>query len=377
MKYYFIAGEASGDLHASNLIEALKKQDAEADIRGFGGELMEAAGMNLVKHYREMAFMGFIPVLLNLRTIKRNFKTCEADLLSFKPDVLVLVDYPGFNLRMAEFAQKHGIRVYYYISPKIWAWKKHRIKQIKAHVDELFTILPFETDFYKELGYSVNYVGNPVLDAVVKRPAKPDFDAFIAENDLPSKPIVALLPGSRLQEINSLLPRMLEAASAFSEDHQLVVTAAPNVELAVYEKLTDGYAVRLVENQTYEVLQQAKVAVLASGTVSLEAGILRCPQIVCYRMAGGAFFFWIGQKVLNISWVSLVNLILKKEAVRELLQHRCSVMNIRQELGRLLNEPTYRKKQLNDYEELHRQLGEAGASERAASMIIEKLNEKK
>lgn len=376
MKYYLIAGEASGDLHASNLITELVKQDRQAQVKGFGGELMEKAGMTLTKHYREMAYMGFLPVLLNLSTIKKNFKICEEDLLEFKPDVLILVDYPGFNLRMAEFAKKHGIRVFYYISPKIWIWKKRRIKKIKAFVDELFTILPFETDFYKELDYVVNYVGNPLLDAVMSKPAKADFKSFISENHLSDQPIIALLPGSRLQEIKSLLPRMLEAASAF-KDHQMVVTAAPNIENSVYQNMLQKYpAAHLIKNKTYEILQQAEVAVLASGTVSLEAGILRCPQIVCYRMDGGALFYWIGKHFIGIRLVSLVNLILKRMAVKELLQHRCTVSNIRKELDLILNDEVHKKRIMESYDELQKLLGEPGASARAASLMIRKLTEK-
>ncbi len=373
MKYYFIAGEASGDLHASNLIQELVKVDKQAIVQGFGGELMESAGMKLTRHYREMAFMGFIPVLMNLKTIKKNFKTCEKDILDFKPDVLILVDYPGFNLRIAEFAKKHGIKVYYYISPKIWAWKKYRIKKIRAFVDEVFTILPFETEFYQKLNYEVNYVGNPVLDSVKAKLKPTDFEGFIFENKLTNKPIIALLPGSRLQEIRSLLPRMLEAASSFS-DYQLVVTTAPNIDKSVYDQLLEGHDATLIFDKTYQVIQHADAVVLASGTISLEAGVIKTPQIVCYRMAGGFLFFWIGKKVLKIDWVSLVNLILGKEAVKELLQHHCSVKNIRYELSLILNDENYRKQIENDYEELHQKLGESGASRRAASLIFEKIS---
>ncbi|MGQ7870982.1 lipid-A-disaccharide synthase [Sunxiuqinia sp. sy24] len=375
MKYYFIAGEASGDLHASNLVAEIVKQDVDAQLRGFGGERMESAGMHLTRHYRAMAFMGFLPVLMNLRTIQKNFKTCEEDLLNFQPDVLVLVDYPGFNLRMAEFAKKHGIRVFYYISPKIWIWKKHRIKKIKAFVDEMFTILPFETNFYKELGYEVNYVGNPVLDEVTSMPPKVDFETFVEENKLTGKPIIGLLPGSRLQEIKSLLPRMLEAASSFT-NCQLVVSAAPNIDQAIYDGFLKQYPeVSLLYNQSYEIMQQARVAVLASGTVSLEAGILHCPQVVLYRMDGGALFYWIGQHIVKITWVSLVNLILRRMAVKELLQHQCSVKNIREELERLLTDENHQREVQQSYDELSQQLGEPGASKRAASMMIKKLNE--
>ena len=376
MKYYFIAGEASGDLHASNLINELVKLDQQAQIKGFGGDLMENAGMELTKHYREMAFMGVIPVLMNLKTIKKNFKTCEEDLLRFGPDVLVLVDYPGFNLRMAKFAKANGIRVFYYISPKIWAWRKYRIRQIKAFVDELFTILPFETEFYKKLGFEVNYVGNPVLDAIVAKAPKQAFNDFVAENSLEEKPIIALLPGSRLQEISSLLPRMLEAASGF-KSHQMVITAAPNIDDSVYQKLIKNYPAVLLKNKTYEVLQQADAAVLASGTVSLEAGILRCPQVVCYRMGGGIVLFAAWKLFVQVKWASLVNLILGREAVKEFLQQQCSVSNIRKELELILNDPGYKKRMFAAYDELHQKLGGVGASALAAKLMHGKLKETK
>lgn len=372
MKYFFIAGEASGDLHASNLIKELVKADPEADVKGFGGDLMEQAGMKLLKNYREMAFMGFIPVLLNLKTIQRNFKDCENALLEFKPDVLVLIDYPGFNLRMARFAKEHGIKVYYYISPKVWAWKKRRVKQIKAYVDEMFTIFPFETDFYKQYNFPVNYVGNPVMDAVLENQTDKSYQEFCAENNLADKPLIALLPGSRMQEIKSLLPRMLKGVSSISS-HQIVVTAAPNIPDQVYIGLVNGYHVRILRNKTYEVLQMADAAVLASGTVSLETAVLRCPQIVCYRMAGGALFFAIGKFVLNIKWVSLVNIILKRTAVKELLQHHCNARNIRKELKRILGDDSYRRKMEENYDDLHEELGGKGASKRAAQLIVKKL----
>ncbi len=373
MKYYFIAGEASGDLHASNLIKELVKEDQNALIRGFGGELMEQAGMKLSTHYREMAFMGFIPVLMNLKTIKRNFDICEKDILDFQPDVLVLVDYPGFNLRIAEFAKKNGIKVFYYISPKIWVWKKHRIKKIRAFVDEMFTILPFETEFYKNLNFEVNYVGNPVLDSVVEKLKPVDFEAFINENKLNNKPIIAMLPGSRLQEIKSLLPRMLKAASVF-RDYQMIVTAAPNIDQGLYDELLNGYDANLVFDKTYQVLQHADVAVLASGTVSLEAGVIKTPQIVCYRMAGGLLFYFIGKWFLKITKVSLVNIILGRWAIRELLQHHCSVTNIRKELELILNDNKHREEIFKSYDELHKKLGNPGASARAAKLIVARLS---
>jgi len=372
MRYYVIAGEASGDLHASNLIRELVKLDRDAVVRGFGGDLMEKAGMQLVKHYREMAFMGFIPVLMNIRTIQRNMKICEQDLRNFNPDVLILVDYPGFNLRMAEFAKSKGIRTYYYISPKIWAWKQSRIEKIRAFVDEMFTILPFETDFYNQHGYPVHYVGNPVLDALLAGPQKMSFIQFCKENQLTGKPVIALLPGSRLQEIRSLLPRMLRAASAF-DTHQLIITAAPNIEEKVYTELTADYDVTLVRGKTYDVLQQAEVAVLASGTVSLEAGIIGCPQIVGYIMAGGIVTEVLGHMIIKVKWASLVNLILGREAVKELLQMDYTVEKIRDELNRIIHDRNYREQITKSYEELRQKLGAPGASQRAASLMIRML----
>ncbi|WP_372775166.1 lipid-A-disaccharide synthase [Mangrovibacterium sp.] len=372
MKYFFIAGEASGDLHASNLIRELVKADPSAEIQGFGGELMEQAGMKLMKHYREMAFMGFVPVLLNLQTIRRNFKQCEKNLSDFNPDVLILVDYPGFNLRMAKFAKSLGLKVYYYISPKVWAWKSSRVKQIKESVDEMFTIFPFETDFYADRGYRVNYVGNPVLDAVLEKRTDKSFDTFCAENNLIDKPILALVPGSRLQEIKSLLPRMLKAVNSITS-HQVIVTAAPNIPDHVYIGLVNGHQVSVLRDKTYDVLQMADAAVLASGTVTLETAILRCPQVVCYRMAGGALFFAIGKFVLNLKWVSLVNIILQRSAVKELLQHNCTPANIYKELRRIIEEKAYRGQISASYDELQKVLGSKGASARAAQMIVEKL----
>ena len=372
MKYFFIAGEASGDLHASNLIRELVKADPNAEIRGFGGELMEEAGMKILKHYREMSFMGIIPVLMHLRTIKKNFQYCEKTFKEFNPDVLVLIDYPGFNLRMAKYAKSLGIKVYYYISPKVWAWKSSRVKQIKELVDEMFTIFPFEADFYGQFGYKVNYVGNPVLDAVLKKRVSKSFDDFCAENNLTEKPILALVPGSRLQEIKSLLPRMLKAVNSV-RSHQIVVTAAPGIPDHIYIGLVNGYQVSVLRDKTYEVLQMADAAVLASGTVTLETAILRCPQVVCYRMAGGALFFAIGKFILNIKWVSLVNIILRRMAVKELLQHHCTAANIRKEVKRLLEDQAYREQVAAGYDELHQLLGAEGASRRAAQMIVQKL----
>ena len=373
MKYYFIAGEASGDLHGSNLIRSLKQKDPTFLGRGFGGELMQKQGMNLVKHYRDMAYMGFVPVLLHLSDIKKNFQLCEQDLLKFNPDVLILIDYPGFNLRMAKFAHNHNIRVFYYISPKIWAWKTYRIKTIKKYVDEMFTILPFETNFYKKYDYPVHYVGNPTLDEVEEILTNKTFKQFTDENKLSEKPIIAILPGSRLQEIHTLLPKMLKAASSFP-DYQIVITAAPNIGNKEYNKFIKDYKVKLVYNKTYEVLQQSKIAFLASGTVSLEAAIIGCPQIVCYTMAGGRPFSFLARRILKIKWVSLVNLILNHESVKELLQEDFTVKNLRKETKKLLEEKEYREKIMMDYKKLRNQLGKSGSAKNTAEIMISLLN---
>ena len=373
MRYYFIAGEASGDLHAGNLIGELAKLDKDAVFQGFGGERMKKAGMSLTKHYREMAFMGFIPVLMNLRTIKKNFALCEQDLLAFKPDVLILVDYPGFNLRMAKFARENGIKVYYYISPKIWAWKKGRVHKIKALVDEMFTILPFETEFYRKYKYEVNYVGNPILDAIMDKKIIADLPMFCRENDLPEKEIIALLPGSRKAEISYLLPVMLEASKSFPQ-YQFVIAGAPNMDAAFYEKYTAAYPVKVLWDKTYEIVQNSKAAMVASGTATLEVAILGTPQVVCYKMAGGAFFHLLGLIFITLNWVSLVNIILNREAVKELLQLNFKTQKLVAEMNRILNEPEYYQRIKNDYAELMQKLGKPGASRHAAEKIWEKLN---
>ncbi|MDX9880910.1 MAG: lipid-A-disaccharide synthase [Prolixibacteraceae bacterium] len=375
MRYYFIAGEASGDLHACNLIGELATIDPGAVFQGFGGERMETAGMKLVKHYRDMAFMGFIPVLMNLRTIQKNFRICEQDLLAFRPDVLVLVDYPGFNLRMAKFAKANGIKVYYYISPKIWAWKKGRVHKIKALVDEMFTILPFETEFYRKYDYEVNYVGNPILDAVLEKKIEPGLRKFTEENGLPEKEIIALLPGSRKAEISYLLPVMLEASKAFPA-YQFVIAGAPNMEASFYEKFTGNYQVNLLWGKTYEMVQNSKAAMVASGTATLEVAILNTPQVVCYKMAGGAFFHLLGLIFITLKWVSLVNIILDREAVKELLQVNFTKKKLVDEMNRILNEPAHYQRILDDYSELMQKLGSPGASRRAAEKIWEKLTGK-
>ncbi len=374
MKYYIIAGEASGDLHGSNLMRALKQHDPKAEFQYFGGDLMQAVDGKLVKHYREMAFMGIINVLLNLRTIGRNMKFCQRDIREFKPDVLILIDYPGFNLRMAKFAKQIGIPVYYYISPKVWAWKEHRVKKIKAFVDEMFTILPFETAFYEKHHFPVNYVGNPLMDSVASfRENAPSKEEFLKKNALNEKPIVALLSGSRKHEIKQTLPVMKKAAVNFP-GFQFVVAGVASVDAEVYEKILSDFPAPVLYNQTYELLDNAHTALVASGTATLEAALLGVPQAVLYRFAGGWIFQFIMKTFfLKVKWASLPNLILNKEAIKEYIQVNMTLNNVRSELERLLFEQEYRNKIMSDYSRLREMIGKPGSSERAAKQMIERL----
>ena len=376
MRYYILAGEASGDLHASNLIREIRLLDDEAKFRGFGGELMEQAGMTVLKHYRDLAFMGLVPVIVNIRTIQKNFRFCEQDLLRFKPDVLILIDYPGFNLRMAKFAKANGIRTFYYISPKIWAWKKKRVYRVKAYVDEMFTILPFEGDFYRQYDYPVNYVGNPLLDAILEKKTTPDFSKFRTENKLPEKPILAVLPGSRKGEISVLLPTMLEAAAQFPE-YQCVIAGAPNMGDEFYQPFMKGQLVPIIWGRTYEILIHSRAAIVASGTATLETAILNVPQVVVYRLTPSWLFNFLKYFFLRTRFVSLVNIILEKEAVRELIQWNFTLKKVVQELKKILNDPENEKRMLADYQEMMAKLGESGASKRAAEMMVNKLKSSK
>lgn len=372
MKYYILAGEASGDLHASNLIKEITKIDQEAQFRGFGGELMEQAGMTVLKHYRDMAFMGIVPVIMNIRTIKKNFRFCEQDILAFQPDVLILVDYPGFNLRMAKFAKAKGIRTFYYISPKIWAWKEERVHKVKKYVDEMFTILPFETEFYRKYNYSVNYVGNPLLDAILKQKTAPDFERFYAENNLAAKSILALLPGSRKGEISVLLPTMIEAALRFPE-YQCVIAGAPNMGSEFYKPYMNGKHIPILWRKTYEILIHSRAAIVSSGTATLETAILNVPQVVVYQLRPNWLFQFLRIFFLKTTWVSLVNIILGRWAVAELIQSDFKLEKVVNELGKILKDPAHEKRMLNDYAEMMIRLGEPGASKRAAELMVEKL----
>ena len=381
MKYYLIVGEASGDLHASNLMKALKEQDAQADFRFFGGDLMREVGGTLVKHYKELAYMGFIPVLLHLRTIFKNMDYCKSDILEWQPDVVILVDYPGFNLKIAEFVKKNTkIPVYYYISPKIWAWKEYRIKNIKRDVDELFSILPFEVDFFKGHQYPIHYVGNPCVDAVdaFQKAHTETFEEFTSANGLSEKPIIALLAGSRKQEIKDNLPDMLEAAKPFVNDYQLVLAGAPSMELAYYQQYIGGdVPVKIVFGQTYRLLAQAKVALVTSGTATLETALFRVPQVVCYYLAMGKVISFLRKHILKVKYISLVNLVANKEVVRELVADTMTVENVRSELDALLNDADYRGKMLQEYDRMIKILGPAGASHQAASKMINLLSVRK
>lgn len=370
MKYYLIVGEASGDLHASNLMRALQHEDPQAEFRFFGGDLMKAVGGTCVKHYRELAYMGFIPVLLHLRTIFRNMDFCKKDVEAWQPDVLILVDYPGFNLKIAEYIKRHTqIPVYYYISPKIWAWKEYRIKNIKRDVDELFSILPFEVDFFKKHQYPIHYVGNPCVDAVddFRRKGQETFSEFVTANGLEGKPIIALLAGSRRQEIKDNLTRMIEAARSFPQ-YQFVVAGAPAIEPDFYKRYIGG-STKIVFGQTYRLLQQAEAALVTSGTATLETALFRVPQVVCYYISAGKLVSFLRRHILKVKYISLVNLIADREVVTELVADGMTVSNIKKELAKIISGGNGRSHMLSEYDRLIGILGEPGASERAAAQI--------
>jgi len=380
MKYFLIAGEASGDLHGSNLMNALKERDPNAEFCFFGGDLMLQQGGQLIKHYRELAFMGFIPVLLNLRTILRNMRMCQDEIVKFQPDVVILIDYPGFNLKIAKYIKTHTqIPVYYYISPKVWAWKEYRVKSFKKYVDEMLSILPFEVDFYKKHNYHVDYVGNPVVDAVsVFRKDNEDdsLDKFIEENNLENKPVLALLAGSRKQEIKDNLPAMLKSIKSFT-DYQPVIAGAPGIDPRYYEDYIGENPCKIVFGQTYRLLEYAQAALVTSGTATLETALFRVPQVVCYKTPLPAIVYWAFKNILHTKYISLVNLIADKTVVQELFAKFFTINNIKDEVERLLKDDIYRKKMLSEYDGIINILGKPGASGRAATIIIRKLRESK
>ena len=398
MKYYLIVGEASGDLHASHLMQALKRRDEEAEFRFFGGDLMTAVGGTCVKHYRELAYMGFIPVLLHLRTILKNMQMCKEDIFQWQPDVVILVDYPGFNLDIAKYV--HGIRgkrlevrgkrialnskVYYYISPKIWAWKEYRIKNIKRDVDELFSILPFEVPFFEEKHhYPIHYVGNPTAQEVrefLQTPSKPPRGEALGHSpsgEMERGRVIALLAGSRKQEIKDNLPAMIEATRHLADRYDLVLAGAPSIEPDYYKPFLAGSQVRLVMNETYPLLARATAALVTSGTATLETCMFRVPQVVCYKTPLGKLVGFLKRHVLKVKYVSLVNLIADREVVRELVAETFSVENIRQELEAILPGGDKRQQMLSDYDDVHQRLGESHAPDEAARIMIELLKSKK
>lgn len=378
MKYYLIAGEASGDLHASRLMQSLRRVDGEAEFRFFGGDLMSAAGGTRVRHYRDLAYMGFVPVLLHLRTIFRNMAFCKRDITEWHPDVVILVDYPGFNLDIAKFLHaKTSIPAYYYISPKIWAWKEYRIKNIKRDVSELFSILPFEVPFFEgKHGYKIHYVGNPTADEVsgFLKTYTDSYGEFCSKNALDSRrPVIALLAGSRKQEIKDNLPAMIEAASRFADKYQLVVAGAPSISADYYARFISGQPVKIVYEQTYELLAHSRAAVVTSGTATLETALFNVPQVVCYETPIPKVIAFLRKHLLKVRYISLVNLIADREVVRELVADTFSVDNIAAELSRLLPDGTYRNSMLGGYAEVRRKLGDRIAPDNAAEIMVRLL----
>ncbi len=374
MKYYFIAGEASGDLHGSNCMREIKKMDASAEFAFTGGDLMEeVSGVKAGIHIKQMAFMGFVDVLKNIRTIKKNFTIVKQEILKFKPDLLVLVDYPGFNLRMAKWATEQGIKVDYYISPTVWAWKEGRVEQIKKYTNKLFVILPFEEAFYQKHQHKVYFTGHPLIDAIEQQKTKfKSREQFVKENGLSDKPIIAVLPGSRVQEIERMLSIMLEVANDFKE-YQFVVAGASNLPKTHYRSLAK-HNIQVVFNQTYELMTYARAGIIKSGTSTLESGLFKLPQVVCYKT--GAVSFAIGKQLVKIKYISLVNLIMDKPIVKELIQNEFTAKNISAELKRLLSDEVYRNTMIGEYEELIKHLGGGGASQRIAKYLVEDASTK-
>lgn len=373
MKYYIIAGEASGDLHASNLVRELKKKDPEAEVRGWGGDLMRDAGVSIVRHYKDTAIMGFVNVLRKLGTLKANIRYCREDIRKWNPDVVILVDYAGFNLRIARFAKRIGLKVFYYISPKLWAWNTGRVKQIKRYVDRMYTIFPFETEFYRHYDYPVYYGGNPLVDAIASRPCQEEtFADFIHANGLPDRPIIALLAGSRKQELKYVLPMMLRMVPYFPE-YQFVIAGAPSMAAEDYAPYVKDVPVHIVYGETYRLVSQAKAALVTSGTATLETALLRTPQVVCYNGEVPRLSYFLFKTVVKVKYISLVNLIYGGEAVKELMMQYLTEDNLRRELSRILTDASAREKMLNAYDEIIRRLGSPGASARFAGMMVEAL----
>lgn len=374
MKYYIIAGEASGDLHGSNLIKGLQKIDSEVEIYAWGGDLMsQQKGVTLRKHYRDLAFMGFVEVVKNIRTILKNIQFCKKDITAFKPDVIIFIDYPGFNLRIAKWAKKSGFKTFYYISPQIWAWHTSRVHGIKASIDKMFCILPFEKDFYQSYQFDIDYVGHPLLDVTQNITAD---EYFRKDNDLGDKPIISILCGSRYQEVTAMLPTMLSVVSSFPE-YQFVIAGANSIASSVYEdilkqsSMVQQYGVKIIKNKTYQLLKHSQAALVKSGTSTLETALIGVPQVVCYK--GSSISFAIAKRVVKVKYISLVNLIMDKPIVKELIQDDFNTENLKLELRNALdNQEIIRK----EYDILRGVLGNAGASDRAAELMYQYLQEK-
>lgn len=371
MKYYIIAGEASGDLHGANLLSELKKLDSEASFRCWGGDKMQAQGAVIAKHIKDLAFMGFVEVLMNIRTITKNIRFCKDDILNHRPDVLILIDYPGFNLRMAEFAHKNGIKVFYYISPTVWAWKEGRVEIVKRAVDKMFVILPFEKPFYAKHNCEVDYEGHPLIDEIEKiKKEIPSYEDFIKENNLSGKPIIACLPGSRKQEISKMLSVMLTMQKHFPE-YELVIAGAPNLSEEYYNSICNLNGAKIISGKTYHLLHHAKVGLIKSGTSTLEAALFNLPEVCCY--SANAASIWIAKKFVNIKYFSLPNLIMDKKVITELLQEQLTEENLKTELQLVIQEGTHRTEMLNNFEQLNQLLGGTGASERIAKKMYSYL----
>lgn len=372
LKLYIIAGEASGDLHGSNLMKNLTAENPNIEFRFWGGDKMKQQGGTLVKHISDLAFMGFLEVIKNIKTILNNIRFCKADIATFQPDALLLIDYPGFNLRIAEWAKQKGIKVYYYVSPQVWAWKQSRVHKIKKCVDELYVILPFEKDFYKKFDFEVHYLGHPLLDAVADfRSSIVDKQLIYSENNLSDKPIIALLPGSRKQEVSVKLPTMLEAVRSF-DSYQVIIAGAPSLAPEFYLQFIKE-SDKIIFGKTYDILEIAEAAVVTSGTATLETALFHVPQVVCYKSS--AFSYQIAKRLVKIKFISLVNLILNKEAVKELIQQDCNPTLIQKEIGKILVGGDHRESMLQDYKELEQLLGAGGASKKIAHAMLKTINQ--
>ncbi len=373
MKYYIIAGEASGDLHGANLIKHLKDSDTEADFRCWGGDKMKAQGATIVKHVNDLSFMGFWEVLINLPAILKSIRFCKKDILSYKPNALILIDYPGFNLSMAKFAKKNNIKTIYYISPQLWAWKQSRIKTVKRYVDKMLVILPFEKIFYNKFNYDVEFTGHPLIDAIESEKKKLiSKENFIKKNNLPDKPIIAILPGSRKIEISKMLKIMAQIVKFFP-DYQFVIAGISSLMPSFYEKFTKKTNVTIIYDQTYQILHSASAAIVASGTATLETALIKTPQVVCYK--AGMISYHIAKKIVKVKYISLVNLVMDRIVVKELIQNDFNPNYLKDELYRLLTDEQYRNEMLEAYNKLENKLGGAGASKNAANIIYNYLKE--